>query len=52
VSSATRLKSLLAVQKVGYEGPFMFEIAPNGSTKDMLAKARKAREHMEKLLTI
>jgi len=38
------------VQKVGYEGPFMFEIVPNGSTKDTLAKARRTREQMEKLL--
>jgi sugar phosphate isomerase/epimerase len=42
--------TLLAVQKVGYEGPFMFEIVPGGSTKDTLAKARKTREQMEKLL--
>jgi sugar phosphate isomerase/epimerase len=42
--------TLLAVQKVGYEGPFMFEIVPDGSTKDMLARARKTREQMEKLL--
>jgi sugar phosphate isomerase/epimerase len=44
--------TLLAVQKVGYEGPFMFEVVPNGSTKETLAKARKTREQMEKLLTI
>ena len=42
--------TLLAVQKVGYDGPFIFEIVPNGSTKDTLAKARKTREQMEKLL--
>jgi sugar phosphate isomerase/epimerase len=42
--------TLLAVQKVGYEGPFMFEIVPDGSTKETLAKARKTREQMEKLL--
>ncbi len=42
--------TLLAVQKFGYEGPFMFEIVPNGSTKDTLARARKIREQMEKLL--
>jgi sugar phosphate isomerase/epimerase len=43
--------TLLAVQKVGYEGPFMFEIVPSGSTRETLAKARKSREQMEKLLT-
>jgi len=42
--------TLLAVQKVGYEGPFMFEIVPDGSTRDTLAKARRTREQMEKLL--
>ena len=42
--------TLLAVQKIGYEGPFMFEVVPNGSTKDTLANARKAREHLERLL--
>ena len=33
--------ALTAVQKVGYDGPFMFEIAPQGSTKDTLARARR-----------
>ena len=42
--------TLLAVQKIGYDGPFMFEIVPNGSTKETLAKARKTREQMEQLL--
>ena len=42
--------SLLAVQKIGYDGPFMFEIVPQGSTKDTLARARKAREKMERML--
>ena len=39
-------------QKIGYDGPFTFEIVPNGSTKETLAKARATREQMEKLLTI
>jgi ribosomal protein L17 len=30
----------------------MFEIVPNGSTKETLAKARDTREQMEQLLTI
>ena len=42
--------TLLAVQKVGYEGPFMFEIVARGSTKDTLARAREMREKMEQLL--
>ena len=41
---------LTTVQKVGYDGPFMFEIAAQGSTKDTLARARTARGQMEKLL--
>jgi sugar phosphate isomerase/epimerase len=44
--------TLLAVQKIGYDGPFMFEIVPNGSTRDTLAKARGTRAQMEKLLTL
>ena len=42
--------TLLAVQKVGYDGPFMFEIVAQGSTKDTLARARKTRGQMERLL--
>ncbi|MCU1384841.1 MAG: hypothetical protein JWL71_3538 [Acidobacteria bacterium] len=42
--------TLLAIQKVGYDGPFTFEVVPQGSTKDTLAKARTAREQMERLL--
>ena len=41
---------LLAVQKVGYEGPFMFEIVPQGSTKETLARARRTREHIDGLM--
>ena len=42
--------TLLAVQKVGYDGPFMFEIVPNGSTKETLARARATRQRIEALL--
>jgi len=42
--------TLLAVQKVGYDGPFMFEIVPNGSTKETLARARTTRQRIEALL--
>jgi sugar phosphate isomerase/epimerase len=41
---------LTSVQKVGYEGPLMFEIGARGSTKEILGRARKAREKMERLL--
>ena len=42
--------TLLAVQKVGYDGPFMFEIVPNGSTKETLARARATRQRIEAIL--
>jgi sugar phosphate isomerase/epimerase len=42
--------ALTAIQKVGYEGPLMFEIAAHGSPKDTLIRARKARQRMEQLL--
>jgi sugar phosphate isomerase/epimerase len=42
--------ALTAIQKIGYEGTFVFEIASEGSTKDALARAQRARLRMEKLL--
>jgi sugar phosphate isomerase/epimerase len=42
--------ALTAVQKVGYDGTLLLEIAAHGSAKDTLQKARKARERMERLL--
>jgi sugar phosphate isomerase/epimerase len=39
--------ALIAVQKVGYEGPLIFELGAHGSPKDTLARARKARQRME-----
>jgi sugar phosphate isomerase/epimerase len=42
--------TLLAVQKVGYDGPFMFEIVPNGSTRETLARARTTRQRIEAIL--
>ncbi|HVH28865.1 MAG TPA: sugar phosphate isomerase/epimerase [Vicinamibacterales bacterium] len=42
--------ALTAVQKVGYDGVLLFEIASHGSTKATLAKAKKARERMERML--
>jgi sugar phosphate isomerase/epimerase len=43
--------ALTTVQKVGYEGPFVFELAARGSTRETLARAQKARQRMERLLT-
>jgi sugar phosphate isomerase/epimerase len=42
--------ALTAVQKVGYDGTLLFEIASHGSPKDTLKKARAARIRMDGLL--
>jgi sugar phosphate isomerase/epimerase len=42
--------ALTAIQKVGYDGTLLMEIAAHGSPKETLVKARNARERMEKLL--
>jgi sugar phosphate isomerase/epimerase len=42
--------ALTAIQKVGYDGVLLFEIGSHGSAKATLAKARKARERMERML--
>jgi sugar phosphate isomerase/epimerase len=42
--------ALTVVQKVGYDGPLMLELGARGSTKEILGRARKAREKMERLL--
>ena len=42
--------ALTAVQKVGYDGTLLFEIAAHGSPKDTLGKAQQARRRLEELL--
>ena len=42
--------ALTAVQKVGYDGTLLFELAAHGSPKETLKKAQKARARMETLL--
>jgi sugar phosphate isomerase/epimerase len=42
--------ALTAIQKIGYDGTLLLEIAAHGSTRDTLKKARKAREKMERLM--
>jgi sugar phosphate isomerase/epimerase len=42
--------ALTAVQKIGYDGPFMLEVNAQGPTKDTLSRARQVRQRMEKLL--
>src|SRR5206468_8282363 len=43
--------ALTAVQKVGYDGTLLLEIAAHGSPRETLDQARKARERMERLLS-
>ena len=42
--------ALTAMQKVGYDGPLMFEIAAHGSAERDAGGAQKARQRMERLL--
>ena len=42
--------ALTAVQKVGYDGTLLFELAAHGPPKETLARAKKARARMETLL--
>lgn len=42
--------ALTAVQKIGYDGTLLLEIAAHGSPRETLARAQKARERMERLL--
>jgi sugar phosphate isomerase/epimerase len=43
--------ALTAVQKIGYDGPLMFEVGAHGPSKDSLARLQRAREKMERWLT-
>jgi sugar phosphate isomerase/epimerase len=42
--------ALTAIQKVGYDGTLLFEIASHGSPKETLVKAQRARQRIEKML--
>jgi sugar phosphate isomerase/epimerase len=43
--------ALTAVQKIGYDGPMVFEVGAHGPSKDSLARLKKAREKMQRWLT-
>jgi len=43
--------ALTAVQKIGYDGPLIFEVAAHGPSKDSLARLKRTREKMERWLT-
>jgi sugar phosphate isomerase/epimerase len=40
--------ALTTLQKVGYEGPLIFDLAPRGSSKALLQRARATRKRMER----
>jgi sugar phosphate isomerase/epimerase len=42
--------AMTAVQKVGYDGTLTFEIGARGPAKETLARAKRARERIERLL--
>lgn len=42
--------ALTTIQKVGYDGPLMFELQSRGATGDTLGRARQARQQMDRLL--
>jgi sugar phosphate isomerase/epimerase len=43
--------ALTTIQKIGYDGALILEITGRGPTRDTLARARQARQRMEKFLT-
>jgi sugar phosphate isomerase/epimerase len=42
--------ALMAVQKIGYEGTLLFEVADTSTPKDVLEKTRRARARLDTLL--
>jgi sugar phosphate isomerase/epimerase len=44
-------RALMTMQKVGYDGTYLMELANTSTPQDVLTKARAARERFEKLLT-
>ena len=42
--------ALTGIQKVGYDGALILEVEGRGPAKDTLAKAKRARERMERLM--
>jgi sugar phosphate isomerase/epimerase len=44
--------AMTTMQKVGYEGPLIFDAEPRGSAKETLARAKQARRRVERLLAI
>ncbi len=44
--------ALATIQKVGYDGCLVFEVAPRGPARDALARAERARKRMERYLSL
>ena len=42
--------AMTTAQKIGYEGPLIFDVEARGSSKETLARAKQARGRMERLL--
>jgi len=42
--------TLTTIQKVGFEGPLTFELSARGPARDVLERAARARQRMERLL--
>jgi sugar phosphate isomerase/epimerase len=49
-SSIVWASAMTTMQKVGYEGPLIFDAEARGSSKETLARAKQARRRMEGLL--
>jgi sugar phosphate isomerase/epimerase len=43
--------ALVTMQKIGYEGTYLLELANTGSTAAVLEEARRARQRFERVLT-
>jgi sugar phosphate isomerase/epimerase len=41
--------AMMATQKIGYDGPLMFEVADTGNPIEVLSRAAAARERLEKM---
>jgi sugar phosphate isomerase/epimerase len=44
--------ALMSMQKIGYDGTYLMEVANTGSPDEVLERARRAREKFEKLLRV
>jgi len=44
--------ALMSMQKIGYDGTYLMEVASTGSPDEVLERTRRARQKFEKLLTV